>query len=447
MSVNLGRIYEGDYGQDLISNFNNNATALEGAISDIDTSLASKVGSNDVVMLREYNGALQYSLDGSEWKSADLTAWGNITGLLNDQIDLRDALNAKAAKATVDSQQIQINNLNTDLGTVSGNVTTLGNSVSTLSGQVESFATQIADMVTSGNIAYIRQVEESGIKYFEWSADNINWVRSVVGDSAEWGNITGNLADQTDLNQAFSNVNADINAVVGRVDTTDSNLGDVASRVGALETTSEANVLAISNLQLNKAEASTVNAHINNTSNPHNVSKAQLGLGNVDNTADADKPLSNVQRASVEDIIDERDLITNLNNVVALWLGTEQDYLSDLDLNINAIYFVSDVVDFALKYFVSSITTENTDLDLISVKYTTTTGGGITNVNVVITNTSESAVNLTFNGGVVITDNSTYNFNSGTYTIAVGSNQTISLASGFSDSEEIQEVDIDIKWK
>ena len=35
-----------------------------------------------------------------------------------------------------------------------------------------------------------------------------------------------------------------------------------------------------------------LNAHASNTDNPHGVTKAQLGLGNVDNTSDADKPIS-----------------------------------------------------------------------------------------------------------------------------------------------------------
>ena len=37
------------------------------------------------------------------------------------------------------------------------------------------------------------------------------------------------------------------------------------------------------------ATISTVNAHISNRSNPHGVTKAQVGLGNVDNTADSAK--------------------------------------------------------------------------------------------------------------------------------------------------------------
>lgn len=38
-----------------------------------------------------------------------------------------------------------------------------------------------------------------------------------------------------------------------------------------------------------------LNTHINNKSNPHEVTKLQIGLGNVDNTSDMDKPVSNEQ--------------------------------------------------------------------------------------------------------------------------------------------------------
>lgn len=42
-----------------------------------------------------------------------------------------------------------------------------------------------------------------------------------------------------------------------------------------------------------------LNLHKNNSSNPHGVTKAQVGLGNVNNTADLDKPLSNANIAAL----------------------------------------------------------------------------------------------------------------------------------------------------
>lgn len=42
-----------------------------------------------------------------------------------------------------------------------------------------------------------------------------------------------------------------------------------------------------------------VDSHIGNKSNPHGVTKAQVGLGNVNNTSDADKPVSTAQATAI----------------------------------------------------------------------------------------------------------------------------------------------------
>lgn len=45
----------------------------------------------------------------------------------------------------------------------------------------------------------------------------------------------------------------------------------------------------------------SLDAHIGNKSNPHNVTKAQIGLGNVQNLAPADMPVSTAQAAAIAD--------------------------------------------------------------------------------------------------------------------------------------------------
>ncbi len=42
-----------------------------------------------------------------------------------------------------------------------------------------------------------------------------------------------------------------------------------------------------------------IDAHIANTANPHSITKAQVGLGNADNTSDADKPISIAQGSAL----------------------------------------------------------------------------------------------------------------------------------------------------
>ena len=43
-----------------------------------------------------------------------------------------------------------------------------------------------------------------------------------------------------------------------------------------------------------------VDDHIADMNNPHEVTKDQVGLGNVDNTSDMDKPVSNAQQTALD---------------------------------------------------------------------------------------------------------------------------------------------------
>lgn len=49
-----------------------------------------------------------------------------------------------------------------------------------------------------------------------------------------------------------------------------------------------------------EAANANIQAHISSTSNPHNTTKTHVGLGNVDNTSDADKPVSTAQQTALD---------------------------------------------------------------------------------------------------------------------------------------------------
>lgn len=53
-------------------------------------------------------------------------------------------------------------------------------------------------------------------------------------------------------------------------------------------------------LAITKKTIDDIDTHIDNTSNPHGVTKSQVGLGNVDNTSDADKPISSATQAALD---------------------------------------------------------------------------------------------------------------------------------------------------
>lgn len=56
-----------------------------------------------------------------------------------------------------------------------------------------------------------------------------------------------------------------------------------------------------------------VEQHIDDENNPHNVTKAQIGLGNVDNTSDADKPISTATQTALNAKLNiATDIVDNL---------------------------------------------------------------------------------------------------------------------------------------
>ncbi len=73
-------------------------------------------------------------------------------------------------------------------------------------------------------------------------------------------------------------------------------LGNVDNTADAAKPVSSAMQTALDE----KASAAALTAHAGNTSNPHAVSKSQIGLGNVDNTADAAKPVSSAMQTALD---------------------------------------------------------------------------------------------------------------------------------------------------
>lgn len=63
------------------------------------------------------------------------------------------------------------------------------------------------------------------------------------------------------------------------------------------------------------AAASALAAHQARNDNPHGVTKAQVGLGDVDNTKDIDKPLSTAQQTAVNTKLDNAENGGVVNNL------------------------------------------------------------------------------------------------------------------------------------
>lgn len=139
-----------------------------------------------------------------------------------------------------------------------------------------------------------RNTNNLGLKYFRWvkNTEEGSYSRGTdvnvtipaatkttagvmtAADKTNLDNTVQGLANEiTDRTNAINSLRTELKTYV------DGLIADKGSDITALET--------------------KVNNHIANKSNPHTVTKAQVGLGNVNNTSDADKPVSTAQAAAI----------------------------------------------------------------------------------------------------------------------------------------------------
>lgn len=98
----------------------------------------------------------------------------------------------------------------------------------------------------------------------------------TASDKTKLDNTVQGLANEiTDRTNAINSLRTELKTYI------DNQISDTGSDVTALET--------------------KVNNHIANKSNPHTVTKTQVGLGNVNNTSDTDKPVSTAQATAIAD--------------------------------------------------------------------------------------------------------------------------------------------------
>lgn len=98
----------------------------------------------------------------------------------------------------------------------------------------------------------------------------------TASDKTNLENTVQGLANEiTDRTNAINALRTELKTYI------DNQISDTGSDVTALET--------------------KVNNHIANKSNPHGVTKSQVGLGNASNTSDANKPVSTAQAAAIAD--------------------------------------------------------------------------------------------------------------------------------------------------
>jgi hypothetical protein len=94
------------------------------------------------------------------------------------------------------------------------------------------------------------------------------------------------------------------------------------------------NLTAMINKKVDQVDFDT---HLNDFSNPHHVTKEQVGLGNVDNTSDMDKPISSAVQTELNDIKSDFANIKKIQIISTKYY----DYLASIgELDSNVLYNV-----------------------------------------------------------------------------------------------------------
>ena len=183
--------------------------------------------------------------------------------------------------------------------------------------------------------------------------------QAISDEEARAKGVEGSLSNLT--TDAKGNLVSAINEVDSHTDGTASDLADEITRAttaeGILQDNIDAEVTRATGvegtLQTNITAEETrakgiesglrtdLDNHIANTSNPHNVTKSQVGLGNVDNTADLDKPISTATQTALNGK-------ANVATTISGYGITDAYTKTEVDAKVSSVYRVrGSVEDYA----------------------------------------------------------------------------------------------------
>lgn len=176
---------------------------------------------------------------------------GDVSNLQTQIDELNDAIDSKANQSDLESLQDDVD--------------------STLSTAKSYTDTKVANLI--GSAPETLNTLEEIAQAIEENEDVVDALNSAIGTKAS----------QSDLNSLQTTVN------------TKANQSDLTT----LQNTVSANETTLSN-------------HTSNKSNPHGVTASQVGLGNVDNTSDANKPISTATQNAINGV---KTLVCNVEEI------------------------------------------------------------------------------------------------------------------------------------
>jgi len=317
-------LYIGMSGEKFVDKMNINLEATDAQFLAHHNALNVRIISNQIKEIKVENGNTYYTLDGTDVPEEDRVwhtlqgEWGKIGGTLSDQTDLQEALNAKANQSdfivlqkNVADNYAELQELQEDFDELSDTVSSMylqiNNPSNGILARLNIAENLLGKKISSDQVLEIRTTDGLSL---EFTTDGHTWKPVSTAGVVEWGDIIGDIGNQADLLLRFDEVNDGI---------------DLVSRA--------------------------LQSHENDTSNPHQVTAAQVGLGNVDNTADTDKPLSTAQKQYVDTQVGglKTDLETEIQAVEATVSDlkiknmTQAQYEALAEKDTNTLYFINDM--------------------------------------------------------------------------------------------------------
>ena len=177
--------------------------------------------------------------------------------------------------------------------------------ISTSVSAVAKIEDNIGAVVT--NLEAVQNAAQNAVKA-EQSAQAALESEKAAALSAEQAAASANLSDATESVKGIIQLATESEALSG------------ANTVKAitpktLKSVNDSQNSAIANTY---ATQSTVSSHIENKNNPHDVTKVQIGLGNVDNTSDINKPVSTAQKGYIDNFQPSITVLSVKSGTIAL---------------------------------------------------------------------------------------------------------------------------------
>lgn len=373
--MNFEKIFHGMIGKDFIKAFNDNFTIADTAFLEILATLLYKVKSTDIKEFKVEDGIVKYTLeeapiegeDDRTWTPVDITQWGNINGNLEDQEDLYNILEDKAAVETVNTISNLLSTLRKEFDNLKENYDETELTVSNNVKNISDLQQEIITKVKSINIKEIRLSNA----IFQWSPDGKTWYQQPTIENVAWGRLYGDIENQEDLMQKFNEIRNNIRelqqsvydleeadkVINERLKNVEDNLKEQISNYEQYIETNDTNIANLKNKMNNVTETNNnmkaaLDAHLGDNHNPHQVTANDIGLGDVDNTPDIDKPVSNPVKEYVAEAIKsiEAELAgdnyikSDTNRLEGIYLITKDEYeeMGGQAAETNDLYFIID---------------------------------------------------------------------------------------------------------